>query len=61
MDMPASKLREDASMMGIVACIVASAVWDLAGLVAGLKFLWRVGAATGRFLYRVSIARAGTR
>ena len=53
-EVPASKLGEDASM-GIVACIVGSIVWDLAGLITAVRFLYRVSATTVRFLYRVSI------
>lgn len=39
--------------MGI-AGIVASIVRDLAGLIAAVRFLYRVSATTGRFLYPVS-------
>ena len=37
---------------------VASIVWDLAGLIAAGRFLYRVIVTTGRFLYRVIIAAA---
>ncbi len=60
MDVPASKLGRNASM-GIVACIVGSIVWDLAGLITAVRLLYRVSATIGRFLYRVSIVTVRAR
>ena len=47
--------------MGIVACIVGSIVWDLAGLITAVRLLYRVSATIGRFLYRVSIVTVRAR
>ena len=47
--------------MGIVACIGGSIVWDLAGLITAVRFLYRISATFGRFLYRVSIVTVRAR